>query len=175
MSPEYFVDYMQNLEIPFWRKIKKLVFHHTSSPVDTWRGSASMLHYYNIYQSRGWKSGPHIFIAPDGIWVFSPISKEGTHAGEEGRKNSIGIEVVGRYHDGPPTEDTMCKYIALVTKILMDRFGIGWEQVFNHKYFEPFSFCTSHITAGWLQANLAQHMDYVQMKIADTAAMKESR
>lgn len=175
LSPEHFIEYIDKLQIPFWRKIDKLVFHHTSSPVEIWRGSASILHYYNLYKSRGWKTGPHIFIAPDGIWLFTPIGKQGTHAGEEGNKNSIGIEVVGRYFSEAPSEDTLCKYIALVTKTLMDKYGLGWHQIFNHNDFSSTHFCSPHITSGWLHSNAAIHADYVMMKQADTAALREAK
>lgn len=154
-----FVEMLDKLSM--WRTVDKLVFHHTSSPIDTWRGSASMLHYYNIYQSRGWKSGPHIFVAPDGLWLFTPIEKEGTHAGPEGRKRSIGIELVGRYNDELPTNETICRLTAVVTYYLMKRFNLEPKDLYTHHQFEPDSFCSPTITSGWLQANMAQHMDYI--------------
>lgn len=154
-----FVEMLDKLSV--WRTVDKLVFHHTSSPIDTWRGSASMLHYYNIYQSRGWKSGPHIFVAPDGLWLFTPIEKEGTHAGPEGKKRSIGIEIVGRYNEELPTNETICRLTAVVTHYLMKRFNLGEKDLFTHYQFEPDSFCSPTITAGWLVANVAQHADYI--------------
>lgn len=166
LSPEAFIGHVYGLKLPFWRKVDKLVFHHTSSPEDTWRGSASMLHYYNLYCSRGWKSGPHIFVGPDGIWLFTPMTKEGTHAGPNGRKKSIGIEIVGRYFDGPPTSDTMCKYIAVVTAVLMEKFDLQWHQVFNHTQFEQFSNCSPHLTAAWLKENMQKHQDFIEQKVA---------
>lgn len=172
LKPEDFVKYVQGISLPFWRKVDKLVFHHTSSREDLWHGSASMLHYFNLYQSRGWKSGPHIFIAPDGIWLFTPITKQGTHAGPAGNKNSIGIEVVGRYHDGPPTSDTLCKYIAVVTEALMEKFGLDWSRIFNHQEFDKENFCTNRINAEWLKQNLQKHQDFIEQKKACVEAEK---
>lgn len=161
--PEGFIKHVEKLKIPFWRKIDKLVFHHTSGREDLWQGSASLLHYYNLYNSRGWKSGPHIFVGPDGIWLFTPIEKQGTHAGA-GKKNSIGIEIVGRYYDGPPTNDTLCKYIALVTATLMREFELTVDDLFNHTEFEPFSNCSPFLTREWLMENSNKYAEWVNAK-----------
>lgn len=79
-----------------------VVVHHTYRPsAETWNGKASLLniqaHYRNAY---GWTAGPHIFAAPDGIWISTPLSTPGIHAGQGngwGGKHTIGVEVV---HDG---------------------------------------------------------------------------
>lgn len=152
LTTEQFREYVN--ELKFWRKIDKLVFHHTSSPTDIWQGSASMLHYWNIYRSRGQKAGPHIFIAPDGIWLFTPLWKKGQHAGKQGNKGSIGIEIVGRYFDTPPYEENICHTTAIVTKILMDRFGLTVDDLHNHLYFDPSSFCSPYINQDWLIKNM---------------------
>src|SRR3990167_2433773 len=122
-NPKGFVREIDRMKIRHWhRYIDKLIFHHTSSPVEIWAGSASMIHYWNLYKSRGWKVGPHIFIAPDGIWMFTDMHKQGKHAGPVGNIETIGIEVVGRYNDQPPTDPKMCKNIAIVTKALREKF-----------------------------------------------------
>jgi hypothetical protein len=58
----------------------------------------------NVYEQKGWRSGPHLFIDDRWIWLFSEMSEFGTHAkwGNSFRNNrglhySIGIEVVGDY------------------------------------------------------------------------------
>lgn len=154
-SANHFINYIEDLDVK--RKIDKLVFHHTSSPEDTWHGSASMLHYYNLYKSRGWKTGPHIFIAPDGIWLFSSIKKQGTHAGRQGNKNSIGIEIVGRYFEKEPTNKQIKYYTSVVTVLLMGKFGLTWEQVYTHKDFEQDNFCAESINRQWLYNNVIEH------------------
>jgi len=161
LSPQDFMRYIHEMKTPF-RKIDSLVFHHTSSPVETWQGSKSMLHYYNIYQSRGWRSGPHIFIAPDGIWLFTPIKKRGTHATKEAARHSIGIEIVGRYNEGPPTDETMCKYIALVAETLWMKFNIDPKNMKCHWDFDKFTFCSPHVNGDWIRMNRALHTDYIR-------------
>lgn len=157
-TPNAFAKYVRNMPWRFWnRKVDKLVFHHTSSPVEIWAGSASMLHYYNLYKSRGWKVGPHIFIAPDGIWLFTDMRKQGKHAGPIGNKGSIGIEIVGNYKNGPPTDKKLCQNIAIVTKVLMDKFNIRWYQIAKHTDFDPNTFCCETIDRFWLSENLEKY------------------
>lgn len=160
-SPKGFAQYIKDLAVP-WRQIDKLVLHHTSSPVETWKASGSMLHYFNLYKSRGWKTGPHIFIAPDGIWMFTPISKQGTHAGPEGNSGSIGIEIVGRYFDSVPTDDTLCKYVALVIEVLMDKFGLRFSDIFNHTHFDKNTFCSPLLTEEWIREICIKHADFYE-------------
>lgn len=162
-STDGFIKYLVDLPKP-WRHVDKLVFHHTSSPVETWKGSASMLHYYNLYKSRGWKTGPHIFIAPDGIWLFTPMSKQGTHAGPEGNAGSIGIEIVGRYFDAPPTDLKICEYIALVTHMLFTKFNLNRKSIYNHTHYDPDTFCSPLLTEDWIMTNYYRHLDWLQTK-----------
>ena len=153
-TPNAFDKYIRNMPWYFWnRKINKLVFHHTSSPVEIWQGSGSMLHYWNLYRSRGWKVGPHIFIAPDGIWLFTDIRKQGKHAGIKGNQGSIGIEIVGQYKDKPPVDNKMCKNIAIVTKTLLKKFKLNEQAIKRHVDFDPNTFCSYAITKLWIIEN----------------------
>lgn len=158
MTVAGFANYIQNMKVRFWhRKIDKLVYHHTSSSPDIWRGSASMLHYWNLYRSRGYKTGPHIFLAPDGIWLFTPILKQGQHAGRLGNKGSIGIEIVGKYDAKPPVDEDFCRMIAIVTKILMKKFSI--KKVQSHLEYDVLAFCSQAITGDWVLANMEKFMN----------------
>ena len=162
-NPKGFVREVDRMKWRPWnRYVARLIFHHTSSPVEIWEGSASMLHYWTLYRSRGWKAGPHIFIAPDGIWFFTDMRKQGKHAGPRGNKGSVGIEIVGRYHDGPPTDENMCKNIALVTAVLLKKFGLRREHVFNHMSFDPGSFCSKWIDPNWIIDNMYSHTEYLK-------------
>jgi hypothetical protein len=83
----------------------RVVLHHTFSPtVAQWAGLTSMLGIQRYYAGKGWTAAPHIFAAPDGIWLFTPMKDVGIHAGtgNSGTTNgrfwySIGLEVVGDY------------------------------------------------------------------------------
>ena len=54
-----------------------------------------------FYARKGWASAPHLFVAPDGIWLFCPLKDLGIHAGtgNSGTSDSrfwysMGLEVV---------------------------------------------------------------------------------
>lgn len=164
-TPNAFAKYVQNLPWRWWnRKIDRLVFHHTSSPVEIWAGSASMLHYWNLYRSRGWKVGPHIFVAPDGIWLFTDMRKQGKHAGPKGNPGSIGIEIVGNYKDAPPSEKKICQNIAIVTKILLEKFHFDKNNIYRHVDFDQNTFCSYKIDSRWLYQNLAKYYPMAEME-----------
>lgn len=154
MHPRQFAEYIRNLKVS--RKIDKIIFHHTSSPINTWQGSGSMLHYWNLYRSRGWKAGPHLFIAPDAIWLFSPIKKIGK--GVEGNnKGVIHIEVVGRYFDGPPVNPELCFNIAIVTRLLMSKFELYPKDLINHFFYNKNANETPYINRNWLESQMLKY------------------
>lgn len=75
--------------------------HHTYRPTrDQWRGDASMRGLRDFYIGKGWSAGPHLFIAPDGIWQLTPLNLEGVHATVCNHAR-WGIEVVGDYDAEP--------------------------------------------------------------------------
>jgi hypothetical protein len=83
-------------------KICGVVVHHTYRPsAESWGGKDTLLNIQAYYRNTyGWQAGPHIFAAPDGIWISTPLSMPGIHAAQGngwGGKHSIGVEVV---HDG---------------------------------------------------------------------------
>lgn len=90
----------------------RVVLHHTWSPtLESWRGQATMKGMQTYYRGKGWRAAPHIYVAPEGIWLFSPMSEVGIHAGlgnaniefqktwqfKDLRWYSIGVEMVGAY------------------------------------------------------------------------------
>lgn len=83
----------------------RVVLHHTWIPtVAQWSGLQSMRAIQRYYAEKGWQAAPHIFVGPDGIWLFTPMKDVGVHAGtgnsgiSGGRFwYSIGVEVVGDY------------------------------------------------------------------------------
>lgn len=95
-----FQDYVDSLSFGAWRPIL-IVLHNTGSPrLDRWHsvtGEQRMLnlqHYYRDQQ--GWSAGPHLFIADDRIWVFTPLTLPGVHS-PSWNGISWGVEVVGDY------------------------------------------------------------------------------
>jgi hypothetical protein len=72
--------------------------HHTWKPLASqWRGRSTLMAMMKFFTNvRGWDRGPHLFIAPDGIWQLTPLNIPGIHAVST-NKCHWGIEVVGNY------------------------------------------------------------------------------
>ena len=143
-----------------------LVIHHTWSPTKAqWRGATSVAGLKSYYESKGWSAGPHLFIAEDGVWLFTPMSKVGIHAGEGNAKYlfgmlkgySIGIEVVGDYDAEKWTGETYKNAIGVIN-VLMEVLGIKNEDIFFHRdYPSAKKSCPGWaITKEWLGAELAK-------------------
>lgn len=146
-------------------KPDSLVIHHTWRPTKKdWNGEKSIMGLKNYYEGLGWNAGPHLFIAEDGIWLFTPMKDVGIHAGagnshrdKLGRLKgySIGIEVVGDYDVERWTGDTLSNAMTTI-RILMKRLAMTNEQVFFHRDFSNKS-CPGHaITKEWLFQELAK-------------------
>ena len=54
----------------------------------------NLQHYYRDTQH--WSAGPHLFIADDLIWVFTPLDTPGVHS-PSWNAISWGVELVGDY------------------------------------------------------------------------------
>ena len=87
----------------------RLVLHHTYRPTnDQWQGLRSMRGMQRFYAGKGWSAAPHIYAAPDGIWLFTPLRDVGVHAGTGNGSHqagwySIGLEMVGDFDDQLPS------------------------------------------------------------------------
>lgn len=142
-----------------------LVIHHTWRPrKEEWRGDVSIEGLRKYYEGKGWKAGPHLFIAEDGIWLFTPMNEVGIHAGtgnstyKWGRLigYSIGIEVVGDYDAEKWTGQTLSNTLGTI-KILMGHLGISTENLTFHRDWMPAKTCPgSAIEKSWLMAELVK-------------------
>jgi hypothetical protein len=111
LSPDEFAGYARALKWAAWRP-KYVVLHHTWKPNCEMRQHGfteqhlkNIEHgYLNKKDSKGnpapWQGGPHLFIDDNRIWVFQPLTVQGTHA-KSFNAESIGIEMLGNYQ----TED----------------------------------------------------------------------
>lgn len=109
-SQELFGAYIKTLSWPAWRP-SKIVWHNTAAPsLEQWQKSAEAdrakglvpgitriknLETYFRDQNH-WSGAPHLFIAPDFIWVFNPLTSPGVHS-PSFNTTSIGIEMVGDF------------------------------------------------------------------------------
>ena len=148
LTLEEFKSYVKDYN--FGRYVaNKLIIHHTWRPTKAqWNGEHSIDSLAAYYKRKGWVSGPHIFIAEDGIWLFTPMNVKGTHAGV-GNWRSIGIEVVGDY-DRKKWAGATKEYALGVIKILMERLKINTEMVKFHRDYSKKSCPGFSITKEWL-------------------------
>jgi hypothetical protein len=54
----------------------------------------------SYYMNQGWQGGPHAFVCPDGILLFTPFNVQGTHS-PSWNSRAIGIETVGEFENEP--------------------------------------------------------------------------
>lgn len=110
-TSDAFETYVSTLKFGAWRP-RFVVVHNTSAPdlkkwaewqtrtppIDGPRWAQNLVGYYRDEQH--WSAGPHLFVTPAGIVVFSPLTGPGTHSPAW---NSItwGVETVGEFEREP--------------------------------------------------------------------------
>jgi hypothetical protein len=107
-SASEFHDYVASLQLSaaLW-KPQFIVHHNTASPTrqqyegyknrpDPISDEQWLNNLAAFYQGKGWQAGPHLFVVPDGINVFTPLTHRGTHT-PSWNYISWGIEMVGDY------------------------------------------------------------------------------
>jgi hypothetical protein len=99
-----FETYVHGIELGEW-KPEFIVLHNTSEPrISQWHttpGAQRMINLQSYYRDQqGWSAGPHLFVADDLIWVFTPLTVPGVHA-PSWNEVSWGVEMVGEYEDEP--------------------------------------------------------------------------
>lgn len=143
-----FEDYIGNYYFGT-QPANKLVIHHTWRPTtEQWQGQTSINGLKGYYEGKGWPAGPHILIAEDGIWLFSPMRKDGIHAAAFNHR-TIGIEVVGDYDNQIWKGET--KYNALGTiKALMNKLNLNESDILFHRDGSPKTCPGSAISKQWL-------------------------
>ncbi|MET4315881.1 N-acetylmuramoyl-L-alanine amidase [Bradyrhizobium sp. RT4b] len=106
-----FKDYVAGLRMTGWRP-SFVVVHNTSAPSAAlyrqwqarpgWTGEQWMRNLESYYKGMGWQAGPHLFVAVDKIWAFSPLTSPGTHS-PAWNSRTWGVETVGEFESEPFT------------------------------------------------------------------------
>ena len=78
-----------------------VVLHNTANPtIAEWHGASGadrMKNLASYYRDHlGWHAGPHLFVADDLIWVFTPLTVPGINT-PSWNDVSWGVEMVGNY------------------------------------------------------------------------------
>lgn len=104
-----FQSYLTTVHLDVW-KPQFIVVHNTQLPkLSDWHTKPGELHMQdlqNYYRdTMHWSAGPHLFIADDLIWVFTPLNTPGVHS-PSWNGISWGVEVVGDYDVEPLSDGT---------------------------------------------------------------------
>ena len=160
---------------------KFMVIHHTWKPTkENWDGINTIHGLDKYYRGKGWNGkGPHLFIAEDGIWLFTPMYEIGIHAGNgNGSINhpdgySIGVEVVGNYDNdvwsGETKENALGAILALVDKLKMRD-----DKIKFHRDFSTKTCPGGKITKNWLFNELDKFEDS-EFDVENSALLKENK
>lgn len=117
---EEFDRYVGTIDFSNWRG-RFVVLHNTAIPtfaqwhkVSGERRMRALEGYYRDQQK--WKAGPHLFVADDAIWVFTPLNRPGTHAPSW---NAIawGVEMVGDYATEPLRNDVLANTVGAIAAL----------------------------------------------------------
>jgi len=132
----------------------KLIIHHTWKPVQsTWNGAKTIDGLKKYYEGKGWSNGPHIFVAPDGIWLFTDMKQQGIHAGD-GNYRSIGIEVVGNY-DGAKWTGSIKRNALGVIDSLMKELDLDYLDLYPHRFYNKTKTCPGKaIAMKWIEEKI---------------------
>ena len=135
------------------------VLHHTVVPTAAqWRGYATMQGLRNFYISKGWSAGPHLFIAPDGIWQGTPLHLEGVHAGPCNH-DRWGLEITGQY-DAAPWPPALAELVAGTLAALFRWRGLAADALNGHRDCNSPKTCPGRaIQLPAVRAELARRLD----------------
>lgn len=99
-SPDEFANYLAGFALTAWKPFM-VVLHNTAVPTLKDRPNgfsaanmADLRHYYGEVQK--WSGGPHLFVDPNGIWVFNPLDDPGVHS-PSWNSTAWGVEMLGDY------------------------------------------------------------------------------
>lgn len=131
-----FAAHVEGLVFTGWRP-QFVVVHNTSAPTlanyadwrthperhGNWTPEQWLKNLAGYYSGLGWGSGPHAFVCPDGVGLFTPFTQRGTHSPAW---NAItwGIETVGEFETEPFADPSRANLVA-VLGILHARIGLN--------------------------------------------------
>ncbi|PPQ39383.1 N-acetylmuramoyl-L-alanine amidase [Rhodoblastus acidophilus] len=132
-TPTDFAAYCSGLRWDKSWRPSAITVHNTAEPnIKQWAkaglgiagGTQRVKNLNAYYKTKGWHSGPHLFVAPDFIWLACDLEADGVHASCF-NKTSIGVEMVGDYAteafdagDGAKVRDNAVAAIAAICRAL---------------------------------------------------------
>jgi hypothetical protein len=164
MAPDAFVRHVEGLSWPA-PTATRIFLHHTWRPtVESWQGAATMRAMKAYYEKQlwrdeegtvheGWTAGPHVFVAPDGIWLFSDLRYDGVGVyGNNHRTRHI--EMVGDYDQVRPSGRILDATI-LVLGSLVCALGLDPGRVAFHRDYSTKSCPGWSVSKQWILPQVA--------------------
>lgn len=184
MTASEFVAYVENLEFPPPLPTR-FFLHHTWRPTrESWRGYETILAMKAYYEQQiwedsqgqlheGWTAGPHLFVADDGIWLFSDLRYDGV--GVYGHNyRSRHLEMVGNYDETLPDGATLENTIA-ATGILHERLGLDIRKLNFHRDFSTKSCPGWAVTKEWFIPQVERWIEvYRRQRAERLSALRRS-
>jgi len=159
MQADQFVQYVMTKD--FGTPPPTMIFlHHTWRPrQEEWKGYQTILGMKNYYEQQvwtdaageqhiGWNAGPHLFIADDGIWLFTDLDRDGI--GVRGyNAGSRHVEMVGDYDNQLPSGATLANTVAALG-ILHVRLNLDPRTLLFHRDRGPKTCPGTAVTKEWI-------------------------
>lgn len=130
-----FDQYARSLKFDSWRP-QFVVLHNTAVPkfadwhkVPGEKRMAGLQDYYRDIMK--WSGGPHLFIADDLIWAFTPLNVPGVHA-PSWNHIAWGVELVGDYSVEPLNENLRQNAVSALAT-LHSLIGLDPDQLRLHR------------------------------------------
>lgn len=184
LSNDEFVRYVEALDIP--NPLPTRIFlHHTWKPTpETWRGLSTIMAMKAYYERQlwrdsqgrlreGWTAGPHLFVAQDGIWLFSDLRYDGVGVyGHNYRTRHL--EMVGDYDVNKPT-DPILESTIVALGALHERLGLDVHKLNFHRDFSSKSCPGWAVTKEWIIPLIDDWItEYRRTKNQDQGALRQS-
>ncbi|NLG51592.1 MAG: N-acetylmuramoyl-L-alanine amidase [Chloroflexi bacterium] len=184
MGVDEFVRYVEGLQ--FAPPLPTRIFlHHTWKPTpETWRGRSTILGMKAYYEKQlwtdsqgrvheGWTAGPHLFIAPDGIWLFSDLRYDGVGVyGHNYRTRHI--EMVGDFDASLPSGAVLDQTVAALG-ILHERLGLDIRKLNFHRDFSDKTCPGRAVTKEWIIPKVAAWIEeYRRKKATPEKALRQT-
>lgn len=119
-TSDSFGKYVKSLTFGLWRP-SFVVLHNTAVPTFAqWHdvpGTQRMTNLQSYYRdTQKWSAGPHLFVADDLIWVFTPLTTQGVHS-PSWNSVSWGVELVGDYSTEPMNPNLLANAVSALATL----------------------------------------------------------
>ena len=183
-QPDEFVRYVEGLDFAEPRPTR-VFLHHTWRPtIEQWRGKETIYGMKAYYERQiwedldgrlheGWNAGPHLFVAPDGIWVFSDLRYDGV--GVRGHNTATRhLEMVGDYDEKLPSGPIL-EYSIAALGILHVRLGLDAANLNFHRDYSTKTCPGKAVQKSWIIPQVQAWIKaYRERKLAELGEVRSA-